>query len=220
MAPAVAPNAVDPCERSCFYCRVSKGDETRDSVLRVALAQSSQVGLRGITIGGLADAMEMSKSGLFAHFGSKEGLQSAVMDYAAEAFTDLVIRPALKEARGEPRLRRLFERWIGWGGYADYALPGGCIFVSVASEFDDEPDGPVRTKVVQIERDLLDTIETIVRGGVTEGQFRESTDAAAFAHDLLGIVLGYNFSARLLRDPAAPARSQAAFERLLDHIRS
>jgi AcrR family transcriptional regulator len=199
---------------------VSKGDETRDSVLRVALAQSSRVGLRGITIGSLADTLEMSKSGLFAHFGSKEGLQTAVMDYAADAFTQLVIRPALKEPRGEPRLRTLFERWLGWGGYADYALPGGCIFVSVASEYDDEPDGPVRTKVVQLERDLLDTVETIVRGGVTEGQFRESTDPAAFAHDLLGIVLGYNFSARLLRDPAAPGRAHDAFDRLLDHIRS
>ncbi len=188
-------------------------------MLREALAQSSQVGLRGITIGGLADAMDMSKSGLFAHFGSKEGLQSAVMDYAAEAFTQLVVRPALKAPRGEPRIRTLFDRWLGWGGYADYALPGGCIFVAVASEFDDAPEGPVRTKVVQLERDLLDTIETTVRGGMTEGQFRESTDPAAFAHDLLAIVLGYHFSARLLRDPAATSRAQAAFDRLLDHIR-
>lgn len=211
---------VDLCERSCFYWLVSKGDDTRDSVLRVALAQSSRVGLRGITIGGLADSLDMSKSGLFGHFGSKEGLQSAVMDYAADAFTQLVIRPALKEPRGEPRLRTLFARWLGWGGYADYALPGGCIFVSVASEYDDEPDGPVRSKVVQIERDLLDTIETIVRGGVTEGQFRESTDAAAFAHDMLAIMLGYNFSARLLHDPQAVQRAEAAFDRLLDHIRA
>ncbi|SDP30593.1 DNA-binding transcriptional regulator, AcrR family [Pedococcus dokdonensis] len=199
---------------------MSKGDDTRDSVLRVALAQSSRVGLRGITIGSLADALEMSKSGLFAHFGSKEGLQAAVMDYAAESFTQLVIRPALRAPRGEPRLRLLFERWLGWGGYADYALPGGCIFVSVASEFDDEPDGPVRAKVVQTERDLLDTIETIVRGGVTEGQFDEAADAAAFAHDMLAIVLGYNFSARLLRDPAAAGRAHDAFDRLIDHIRS
>ena len=199
---------------------MSKGVETRDAVLREALAQSSRVGLRGITIGSLADSMGMSKSGLFAHFGSKEGLQSAVMDYAADWFTQLVIRPALKEPRGEPRLRRLFERWLGWGGYADYALPGGCIFVAVASEFDDAPQGAVRTKVVQTERDLLDTIETIVRGGIADGQFREDADPAGFAHDLLSIVLGYNFSARLMRDEAATARAHDAFERLLDHIRS
>ena len=199
---------------------MGKGTETREAVLAEALAQSSQLGLRGITIGSLADSMGMSKSGLFAHFGSKEGLQTAVLDFAADHFTRLVVQPALKEPRGEPRLRALFERWLGWGGYADYALPGGCIFVAVASEFDDAPDGPVRTKVVQTERDLLDTIETIVRSGVTEGQFREDTDAAAFAQDMLGIVLGYNFSARLLRDDAANRRAHAAFDRLLDHIRA
>ena len=199
---------------------VSKGEETREAVLAEALAQSSRVGLRGITIGSLADAMGMSKSGLFSHFGSKEGLQTAVLEFAADHFARLVIRPALREPRGEPRLRMLFERWLGWGGYSDYALPGGCIFVSVASEFDDEPDTPVRDKVVTTERDLLDTIETIVRGGVAEGQFSEDTDAGAFAQDMLAIVLGYNFSARLLRDDAAAERARAAFDRLLDHIRA
>ena len=199
---------------------MGKGEETREAVLTEALAQSSQLGLRGITIGGLADSMGMSKSGLFSHFGSKEGLQTAVLDHAADHFTRVVIRPALKETRGEPRLRALFERWLGWGGYAEYALPGGCIFSAVASEFDDAPDGPVRTKVVQTERDLLDTVETIVRGGITEGQFRPDADAAAFAQDLLAIVLGYNFTTRLLRDDSSTARATAAFDRLLDHIRA
>jgi AcrR family transcriptional regulator len=199
---------------------MGKGEETREAVLREALAQSSQVGLRGITIGGLAESTGLSKSGLFAHFGSKEELQTAVMDYAADWFSRLVVRPALKEPRGEPRLRALFERWLGWGGFADYALPGGCIFVAVASEFDDAPYSAVRTKVVQTERDLLDTIETIVRGGVTEGQFREDCDPAQVAHDMMAIVLGYNFSARLLREAAAQDRARTAFERLLDHLRA
>ena len=198
----------------------TKGEQTRDAVLAEALAQSSKVGLRGITIGGLADSMGMSKSGLFAHFGSKDGLQAAVVDYAADHFATLVVRPALKAARGEPRLRVLFERWLGWGGYADYALPGGCIFVAMASEFDDAPDGPVRRKVVQTERDLLDSIETMVRGGVAEGQFREDADAEAFAQDMMAIVPGHNFSGRLLRDEKSVARSWAAFERLLDHVRA
>src|SRR6478672_7074211 len=111
-------------ERPCFYGEVSKGDETREAVLAEALAQSSQLGLRGITIGGLAESMGMSKSGLFAHFGSKEGLQSAVVDYASDWFVRLVLAPALKEPRGEPRVRALFERWLGWDGFSDYALPG------------------------------------------------------------------------------------------------
>jgi AcrR family transcriptional regulator len=199
---------------------VGKGEQTREAVLREALAQSSQVGLRGITIGGLADSTGLSKSGLFAHFGSKDELQTAVMEYAADWFARLVVRPALKEPRGEPRLRTLFDRWLGWGGFADYALPGGCIFVAVASEFDDAPDSPVRTKVVQTERDLLDTVETIVRGGITEGQFRADCDPGQVAHDMMAIVLGYNFSARLLREAAAQDRARTAFERLLDHIRA
>jgi AcrR family transcriptional regulator len=199
---------------------MSKGEQTRDAVLTEALAQSSQIGLRGITIGGLAESTGMSKSGLFGHFGSKEGLQAAVMDFAAEHFAGLVVRPALKERRGEPRLRGLFERWLGWAGSEDYALPGGCIFVAVASEFDDAPDSPLRAKIVQLEVDLLDTIETMVRGGMAEGHFRQDADPGAFAQDMLAIVLGFNFTSRLLRDHAAAARARDSFERLLDHIRA
>jgi AcrR family transcriptional regulator len=199
---------------------MTKGEETREAVLREALAQSSQIGLRAITIGTLAESMGMSKSGLFSHFGSKEGLQGAVMDYAAEWFAQLVVRPALKEPRGEPRLRVLFERWLGWGGFSDYALPGGCIFVAVASEFDDVPDGPLRDKIVQTELDLLDSIETIVRSGIDEEHFRQDLDPGQFAHDMLSIMLGYNFSARLLKSPRATDRARDAFERLLDHART
>lgn len=197
-----------------------KGDSTREAVLREALAQSSRVGLRGITIGGLADSMGMSKSGLFAHFGSKEGLQTAVMDYAADAFVRLVIHPALQAPRGEPRVRTLFERWLGWDGLDDFALPGGCIFVAVTTEFDDEPDGPVRDRIVRIQRDFLDTIETIIRTGVAEGHFRDDTDTAQAAHELYGIMLGHHFAARLMRDPAATTRAHSAFEHLLDSIHS
>lgn len=207
-------------ERSCFYLPMGKGESTRETVLREALAQSSRVGLRGITIGGLADSLEMSKSGLFAHFRSKEGLQAAVLDYATDAFVRLVIHPALTSPRGEPRLRTLFERWLGWDGHSDFALPGGCIFVAVTTEFDDEPDGPVRDKVVRCQRDFLDTIETIVRTGVSEGHFRDDIDTAQVAQELHGIMLGHHFAARLMRDPAAADRARTAFERLLESLRS
>ena len=110
-------------ERSCFYLPMGKGESTRETVLREALAQSSRVGLRGITIGGLADSLEMSKSGLFAHFRSKEGLQAAVLDYATDAFVRLVIHPALTSPRGEPRLRTLFERWLGGTATATSPCP-------------------------------------------------------------------------------------------------
>lgn len=203
-----------------FIDRMRKGEVTRETVLREALAQASRVGLRGITIGSLADSLEMSKSGLFAHFRSKESLQEAVLDHAAQAFGRLVVQPALQQPRGEPRLRAVFERWLGWDGDADYAQPGGCIFITVTTEFDDEPDSPVRDHIVRTQRDLLDSIETMVRAGVADGHFREDADPAQVAHELYGIVLAHHFAARMMRDPEASARTHAAFEHLLATIRS
>jgi AcrR family transcriptional regulator len=199
---------------------VSKGDETRDAVLAEALAQSSQVGLRGITIGGLAEAMGMSKSGLFAHFRSKEGLQVAVLDYAIERFVAVVLAPALAAPRGEPRVRALFERWLDWDGYSEYALPGGCLFVGVTTEFDDEPDGPVRDKVVATQRDWLDSIATVFRSGVAESHFRADLDAEQCAHELYSVMLGYHFAARLMKDRSASERARTAFEHLLERART
>jgi AcrR family transcriptional regulator len=198
---------------------MSKGSETREAVLAQALAQSSQLGLRGITIGGLAESMGMSKSGLFAHFGSKEGLQGAVLDYATDRFVRTVLAPALQAPRGELRVRALFERWLGWDGLDDSALPGGCLFVAVTSEFDDEPDSPVRRKVVQTQRDWLDSIATVFRSGVAEGDFRDDLDVEQCAHELYSVMLGYHFAARLMRDRSAAERARTAFEHLLERAR-
>lgn len=198
---------------------MTKGDETRETALREALAQSSHLGLRGITIGRLADSLGMSKSGVYAHFQSKEQLQIGVLDLAGEVFTQVVLFPALAEPRGEPRLRALVERWLGWDGYADYALPGGCIFVTVAREYDDEPAGPVRDRIVRQQVDWLASLGRVVQGGIREGHFREDLDTTAVAHDLYALMLGYHFAARLLRDPEATARARASFERLLTDLR-
>lgn len=189
--------------------------ETRETALREALAQSSHVGLKGITIGTLADSLGMSKSGLFAHFKSKEQLQVGVLDHAAQLFTMSVVQPALKEPRGIERLTTLFELWLGWDGYADYAMPGGCVFISAAMEYDDEPDGPVRDRLVGQQEEWFDSMETIIRGGIREGQFRDDLDTLQFAHDLNGLMLGHHFAARLLRDGAARDRARIAFDRLI-----
>ncbi|WP_404384385.1 TetR/AcrR family transcriptional regulator [Knoellia locipacati] len=194
---------------------MSKGMQTRDTALREALAQSSHVGLKGITIGTLADSLSMSKSGLFAHFRSKEQLQVDVLDYAAELFTMCVVQPALKEPRGLERLRTLVELWLGWDGYADYAMPGGCVFISAAMEYDDEPDGPVRDRLVAQQEQWFDSMERVIRGAVREGQLREDLDVLQFAHELNGLMLGHHFAARLLRDPAARDRAYAALDRLI-----
>jgi AcrR family transcriptional regulator len=197
---------------------VGKGDETRSAVLDEAMRMVSAIGMRGLTIGSLAERTNMSKSGLFGHFKSKEQLQLDVLDHAAELFVDLVLRPALKAPRGEPRVRELFERKLAWDGLqygAGGALPGGCIFTNLATELDDEPDGPLRDKLVQHERDWHEVVATVFAGGISEGHFDPSCDPVQFAYDLHGVMLAHHYATRLMRDPDAERRARNSFESLL-----
>ena len=186
-----------------------KGEATRDAILEHAVTLARRVGLEGLTIGRLADDLDLSKSGLFAHFRSKEALQVQVLDAAAARFVDVVVKPALAVGRGEPRVRALFDRWVQWE-----QRPGGCVFVQAAVDLDDR-DGPARDRLVQLQRDWLEAIATTARGAMREGQFRPALDPVQFAHDLNGIILAYHHAARLLRDPDAEARARAAFEALV-----
>jgi AcrR family transcriptional regulator len=189
-----------------------KGDLTRQTIVERAAGLASRIGLEGITIGALAEDLDLSKSGLFAHFRSKEALQVQVLEHAAARFTEVVIRPALATPRGEPRLRALFERWGRWP--KESGLPGGCIFVQAAVELDDQP-GPVRDVIVKQMRDLLDVVATVARTGVAEGHFREDLDPEQLAHDFYGVILAWHHASRLLRDPRAAARAAAGFEALV-----
>jgi AcrR family transcriptional regulator len=125
---------------------MGRGAETRQVILGRAAQVASLVGLEGLTIGGLAGELRLSKSGLFAHFHSKEALQVETLRFAAQLFIDNVIRPALKSRRGEPRVRALFERWLDWAK-AD-TLEGGCLFVAASAELDDR-EGPARQELVR-----------------------------------------------------------------------
>jgi len=194
---------------------MSKGEATREAILDEATRVASRVGLEGLTIGSLAAQTRLSKSGLFAHFRSKESLQLQVVEHAAALFVDSVVRPALAAPRGEPRVRELFERWLGWCGSA---LPAGCVFVVATTEFDDQP-GPVRERIVRAQRDWLETIATVFRTGVAEGHFHADADPDQFAHDLYGVILAYHHARRLLRDPEAEHRARHALDRLLDAAR-
>jgi AcrR family transcriptional regulator len=198
---------------------VSKGEETRAAVLDEAARQVSLVGLNGLTIGLLAEKTGLSKSGLFGHFRSKEQLQLAIIDWAGELFAERVIRPALKMPRGEPRLRELFDRKLRWDN-GDLALPGGCFFASVSAELDDAPPGPVRDRLVQIELDYADTLATVFRTGISEGQFHVDADPEQYAFDIRGVLMSYHLASRLLADPKAEDRARAAFEALLRAVRS
>jgi AcrR family transcriptional regulator len=194
---------------------VGKGEQTKSAVLDEAMRMASAVGMRALTIGTLAEATQMSKSGLFAHFRSKEQLQLDVLDHAAELFIDMVMRPALKAPRGEPRIRELFERKLIWDGVSEGILPGGCIFTSLATELDDEPDTPLRDKLVQHERDWLESVATMFAGGVREGHFAADADPELFAYQFQGLLLAHHHATRLLRDPRAEQRARAGFESLL-----
>lgn len=199
---------------------MGKGEQTRTAVLDEAVRMTSTVGFRGLTIGALAERTKMSKSGLFAHFKSKEQLQLDVIEHASAVFIDMVIRPALKVPRGEPRVRELFRRSLGWSGADEWALPGGCPFITGSIELDDVENGPVRRRLVENQRDWLDTVQTVFRTGITEGHFAADADPAQFAQDAEGITFAYQHASRLLDDPDAEKRAWVAFERLIDSVRS
>lgn len=193
---------------------MGKGEQTRGEILAAAGGLAGRIGLGGLTIGGLATRTGLSKSGLFAHFGSKEELQLQVLAHNVERFTATVIRPALREPRGEPRLLALFERWLTWA-----AATGGCPMLAASFEFDDQP-GPVRDRLVRDQRDWTDTITMIVSGAVTEGQFRADLDPRQLAHDLQGVMLAHHLASRLLGDPEATSRARRGLDALLAAARA
>ncbi|MFI5180169.1 MAG: TetR/AcrR family transcriptional regulator [Thermoanaerobaculia bacterium] len=195
---------------------MGKGELTRQAILEKAIAVASKDGLEGLTIGKLAEELTLSKSGLFAHFGSKESLQVAVLEHAAERFVELVVKPGLRTPRGEPRLRALFDQWRQWP--KRNPMPGGCILVAASIELDDRP-GPARDLLVKQQRDWLDLLAATVRGAVAEGHFRKDVDAEQFAHDFYAVMLGFHHALRLLRDPRAEKRAIRAFENLIEAAR-
>jgi AcrR family transcriptional regulator len=190
---------------------VSKGATTRRAILDEAVQAAYRVGVGGLTIGTLATATAMSKSGLYAHFVSKEALQLAVLAHARADFVETVVRPALQAPRGEPRMRALFEHWLTSGRTG---APGGCLFVKASAELD-EQEGPVRDQLAADHRDLFGTVARIFRSGVEEGDFRPDADPDQFAADLDGVMLAFYHWYRLLQDPQAEARARRSFETLL-----
>ena len=190
---------------------VTKGDRTRGVILAQGIALAYRVGLEGLTIGALAADVEMSKSGMFAHFGSKQALQMAVLDAAGADFAAAVVTPALSHPRGEPRIRALVENWLECGRTR---RPGGCLFVKASTELDEQP-GPVRDRLVELHGQLDESLARVFAGGVTDGQFRADADPRQFAADLYGVFLGFYHRHRLLGDPSAVERTRAAVEALL-----
>ena len=189
---------------------MGKGDTTRAQVLAVGLDVASELGLEGLTIGTLAARAGLSKSGMYAHFESKEDLQCAVLDLASERFTEAVMMPAFKEPRGLPRLERIFELWMLW---ETDDLPGGCPFVAAASDYDDRA-GPVRDRVVKYLDQMMEALQRAAGMAIDEGHFRGDIDPRAYAFDVWGVILAYAQWARLLEVKDAADLARAALKRL------
>jgi AcrR family transcriptional regulator len=188
-----------------------KGELTRQAILERAAVLASRIGLEAVSIGMLAEELELSKSGLFAHFKSKEALQLQVLELGIARFVERVVKPALLAPRGERRVRALFEHWLEWPKSSGLV---GCMFVAFATELDDQP-GPVRDRLVESQKEWLEFIAGAVRLAIAEGDFRKDLDPEQFAHELYGIMLAGHHALRLLRSRGAVERTRRAFARLL-----
>ncbi len=189
-----------------------KGDRTREAILDQALELASVVGVEGLSIGVLATATGLSKSGLFAHFGSKVALQVALIECAAEQFLDHVVRPVRRGTSGLARLSAYFENWVAWIDKSGRS--GGCPLVAAAIELDDR-DGPARECLVRLQRQWLDALARVAGQAVERGEFRADLECEQFAHDLHAVILGYHNARRLLRDPDAERRVHQGFASLV-----
>jgi len=191
---------------------VGKGAQTRETILDLASRRAAVLGLEGVTFGDLARELSLSKSGLYAHFRSKEALQVEVLDREAGAFTDSVVRVALKAPRGEARVRALFDGWLGW---MHAKKDTGCLFAAAAAELDDRP-GPVRDRLVEQQRDLDELFVSVVRTAVKEGAFRADLDPEQFTFEAHGMILIFHHDSRLLESAQALQRARRGFDRLVD----
>ena len=191
---------------------MSKGEQTRQQIISQAMLFASRTGLEKLSLGVLAESLELSKSGLFAHFKSKEALQLAVVHETITRFTQLVVVPALAKPRGLERVRALFAADLDW--VRGNARSGGCLFMTLSQEYDDRP-GQIRDLLVESQRDWRLTIGRIAKTAIDTGEFHPTLDTQFFAFEFEGIVMAFQRSLKLLADRHALTHATAAFESLL-----
>jgi AcrR family transcriptional regulator len=196
------------------YCQIMRQTHstTRSKIIDLGVDLLSQVGLNGITIGGLAGEMGMSKSGLFAHFHSKDAIQVALLEQTVALADANVVAPAMEALPGLPRLRALFTNWLGWSAKA--GLRGGCPVAAGLFELDDMV-GETRTVLKTIEARWREILSEQTAEAIALGQLDEHLDIEQFVWELCGIYLSHHASARFLRDPFADRRAMTAFDALL-----
>ncbi|HEX8721326.1 MAG TPA: TetR/AcrR family transcriptional regulator [Pyrinomonadaceae bacterium] len=201
--------------RAAAKARREHGERTRRAILEAAVDIASAEGLEGLTIGRLAAGLRLSKSGLFAHFGSKEELQLATVEAARDVFVREVVRPAFEAARGLPRLWKLCDVWLGH--VRREVFRGGCFFAAAAAEFDGRP-GPVRDRVAAVMKEWLAALARSVAEAQAAGQLGREAEPAQLAFELNALEMGANWAYQLHGDRQAFSRARAAMlERLRRH---
>lgn len=188
-----------------------KGQQTKAVIIDAALNLAAQIGLEGLSIGALAEVTQMSKSGVFAHFGSREELQISVVREYHSRFEQEVFYPALEAPRGLPRLRALFANWMK---RTSAEIDSGCIYISGAVEFDDRP-GPVRDALADSVNTWLDAMYRAVVQAKTEGHLRDDADAKQIAFEIHALILALHYEARFLRSPESLSRANVGFDNIL-----
>ncbi len=194
-----------------------KGERTRQSILDRAVDLASVEGLEGLTIGRLADELKMSKSGLFAHFGSKEELQIATVQAAAQRYIAEIFSPALLVPRGYPRLLALCDSWLSY--IRRGVFPGGCFFAAASFEYDSRP-GPVRDLVRTLMDDWIGALERAIRMARDAGHIDPDVDPSQLAFELNALFFGANFSFYLRSDQQAIERAERAVRSRLEALRT
>lgn len=189
---------------------MTKGEDTKRYILETGLDMASRLGLESVTIGELAKATEMSKSGLFAHFKSKENLQIEILHFAGQLFSEGVIVPALREKAGIARIRKLVDNWISWTG----RLTGGCIFVAASADFSSRP-GKVREALLEQQEQWLASLKQFCQSSIRVGDLRDGIDCDQFAFDLYSLLLGFHLYHELLKDAGTKNYQETALDRLL-----
>jgi AcrR family transcriptional regulator len=188
-----------------------KGQQTKATIVDAALGLATQIGLEGLSIGALAEVTQMSKSGVFAHFGSREELQiSVVREYHAR-FEEEVFYPALQAARGLPRVRALFANWMQ---RTSVEIDSGCIYISGAVEFDDRP-GPVRDAIASSVKTWLAAMHRSVANAQEEGHLDSKANAQQILFEIHGLILALHYEARFLKTPGSMERALTGFENIL-----
>lgn len=193
-----------------------KGERTRQSILERAVDIASLDGLQGLTIGRLAEELGMSKSGLFAHFGSKEDLQIATIEAASQRYINEIFTEALRQPRGYPRLLAICNSWLSY--IRRSVFPGGCFFAAASFEFDSRP-GPVRDRIRKMMDDWMHALERSIRMAKDEGHLKDDVDPSQLAFELNALFFGANFAFYLRDDQQAIERAERAVRTRLEALR-